>query len=385
MAPTSAEKGVPVEKQSLDSIVCPNHYKYLFSYDERGNNILILDYQWNKKTNSWVEINKVEYLYDDAGNMTTEIIYGWANASQTWEVERQSEYDYDSVGNKIADAFVYWVKVFGEYRGEANNYIYDANNRLTTKTEYRKEGTDWIEQERTEYTYGADGRLTTELVVSKGDKESGKTEYTYDDNALLTKEISYAWDGDKWEGDKKDEYAYDDKGNKIKHITYFFWDDVWSESYDRQYTYDDDGNMTGTSGGDSDGRYAVTYDNKGHITESMEYYYDGSQKTIYTYNDNGDPTERVQSYFDEEENEDLSEKIEYTFNPSYSKADLITYNSYNYTNMLTTQTYYDHPKTDWTPNAAYTCYWSAKTIYISETKNPEPAKETYYKVGLIRK
>ena len=71
-------------KQSLDSIVSERS-KYIYSYDDNGNNTLNAGYNWNDTNNSWVGDYKQEYAYDKNSNQTLHIYYYWDNTNNNLE------------------------------------------------------------------------------------------------------------------------------------------------------------------------------------------------------------------------------------------------------------------------------------------------------------
>jgi hypothetical protein len=99
-------------------------------------------------------------------------------------------------------------------------------------------------------------------------------------------------------------------------------------------------------------------------------YYDGSDITEFTYDNNGNRTKVTSHYKDDDSNDkDWNEKFEFSYNLSHSKADLIAFDDYKDTNMLTEIKYHDYDRSEkkWKVNVVYTCYWSEKTTTVSET------------------
>ena len=86
-------------KQSLDSIVSEQS-KYIYSYDNKGNNTLNVGYYWSDTRNSWVGDYKYEYAYDNSGNEIMQILYGWDNATNNWRIGSKFESTYDNNDNK---------------------------------------------------------------------------------------------------------------------------------------------------------------------------------------------------------------------------------------------------------------------------------------------
>ena len=136
-----------------------------YGFDAKGRQILTSTYDWNTTTNDWRGISKSEYVYNAADKMESNISYAWIDNA--------------------------WLP------DQAYMYQYDASNRVTEYTEYKRDA------------------VTNLLVPQK------KLVQEWDNNSKKTLEINYTTfaNGD-WTAGTKREYGYDEKGNKTKDIYY---------------------------------------------------------------------------------------------------------------------------------------------------------------------
>ena len=140
------------KKQCLDSIVKPVSEKYLFSYDNKGNNILGISYHYNLQNKTWNGYQKREYTYDEKGNKTLAIIGSGNTWSKSWKVE----------------------------------YAYNANRNLTSEIQYYRNDI-WVESSKYEYTYNL-SYSKTDLIFPPD----------YPMNTMRTEKNTYSWSGTDW-------------------------------------------------------------------------------------------------------------------------------------------------------------------------------------------
>jgi len=355
------------DRQALDSIVCPEQYKIVFSYDDYGNILSAIEHDWNLVTKVWRETKKYEATYNDNGNRTEAVFYDWDNATKDWTDKKVYIAGYDSDGNPT-QIFEY-SRWYDNYTGHGFAYVYDDNGKITEiiKYDWDRRINDWKEVDRQEYTYDNIEEAENE------DETDNKIEYTYNDKKVLIKKIEYR------SGGEKIETLYNDKGDQIRYASSYFDEDEnkWVEWWKSECKYDDNGGRV-ESGGYSDGYFKRVYDNKGNLIENMEDGGGATLKSEYAYDDGGNIIRETEYEYDYDWDTGKGEwnvrwKNEYTFNCSYPQADLIVYANYGYDNMLTENIYcYDWSETDWAKNAVYTYHWSTKKIDTAAVEKPIP-------------
>ena len=326
-------------KQGLDSVVSQNN-KDIFSYDSRGNDILIIGYAWDNATNDWSKSYKFESAYDNNNNQIMIIDYYWDN---DWIKSTKVEYTYDNNDNLTMEIVYHWeynaVNDWGKYYKD--EYTYDNNDNRTMFMHYNWENTDWKKSYKEEYTYDNNDNQTMYIRhlwdnAASDWIKSYKLESTYDNNDNRTMSISYTWSFSDWRKSGKSEYTYDNNDNRTMYI-FYTWDyDVsdWKK-YDKE-----------------------------------EYTYDNNNQTMYIkYNwDNAAGDWKK------------SNKSEYTYDLSYSREELIvSCNSiYDYNSMLTEETRHNWNGTNWVINNNYVYYWSSREITgISEIVTGKTTVEVY--------
>jgi len=308
-----------VIKQGLDSIVIAQSKKEVFSYDSKGNIILHVQYNWNKKNNDWIGDYKQEYTYNHNHNLINIQSY-WNDDANDWARRRKFESMYD--GNGKAMNIFYW------WDNDTNDWIISTKYESTYERQiiycWGDEVNDWIEYEKIEYTYDNDSNLTMEIFYENNNVaiKDFKNEYMYDNNGNKTVFINYRWNNDTndWIKYSKTEYTYDSNDNQIIY-TYYEWNDTnndWEVGHKFESIYDNNGNKT------------------------MRFYHDWFYSTY--------------------------SKTEYVFDLSFSKTDLIIPKTINYVgkDMLTKEISYKWSETDWEQSYIITYYWSAKEITVEE-------------------
>ncbi len=234
---------------------------------------------------------------------------------------------------------------------DKSEYTYDANGNLTVRIySYWNSGTSqWVNSDLEEYTYDANGNPTVRIYSGWNSEtsqwvNSDKYEYTYDANGNPTVEIYSLWNSEtsQWENSDKYEDTYDANGNPTVRI-YSYWNSEtsqWENSDKYENTYDANGNTTvriyslwnsETSQWENSDKFEYTYDANGNPTVEIYSYWnsetsqwENSSKSEYTYDANGNPTVEIYSLWNSETSQwENSDKSEYTYDLSYGLNDLI--------------------------------------------------------------
>ena len=260
-------------------------YKRDAVFDANGNQTLVIDYQWNTDTQSFLPSGKYEYTRDANANLTLGIIfYTWNTNTQTFIPDNKYEYTYDTNGNRTLFIDYSWntdtQSFVPNYKYE---YTYDVNRNQTLLLSYswNTDTQSFVPYYKSEYTYDANGNQTLKIYYTwNTDTQSfvpdRKDESTYDANGNRTLAIYYYWNTttQSFVPDRKDEHTFDANGNPILYIVYFW--DTTTQSFiprgKRESTYDANGNSTLTLS------YSWNTD-----TQSFVPYY----KYEYTYDANG--------------------------------------------------------------------------------------------------
>ncbi len=198
-------------------------YYYVYDYDEKGNKILSIQYDFQGNEKSW---EKTDWQYDADGNEL-----GYVSYSRSGEELYRREFTYDDNGNEVKDI----CYKSGEFRF-CYTYEYDANGNKTKTTEFDSAGNieEWNETE-----YDNQGNAIKELYYEGEEVLDywNSNEYDENGNKILEKVFSP-------EGELKYSYeqSYDVHGNQISWINREGDGTVSASSID-EYDYDENGNM----------------------------------------------------------------------------------------------------------------------------------------------
>ena len=246
-----------VKYEKAEVVGSNENYTYDIKYDKYGN---MTSYVINRETEeeTYTATYVYEYEYDGSGNIVSEkgdtteeyIIAGESTKfDQTylreyryneqgilvWENDDGVVIEYDDYGNMINNDG--W-EIINEYddsgrltrtraktSGSYTLYWYDiAGKLLKTKT---YDDNDHL-LGYTKYEYDTDGFLAKETSVY----EEEKTEYEYDKQGKITLEVYYNEDGSL---DSREEYKYDEFGNEILY-TRFEADGSIAEKSETKYS-----------------------------------------------------------------------------------------------------------------------------------------------------
>jgi hypothetical protein len=308
-------------------------------YNSKGCKIKEIAYL--EKENVREEYSKTEYLYDTNENLTKKINYNiniWVCLEKYPVIERKKkdctwykrEYVYNMNGNLIKEIRYHEKKNTWKnyYKSE---YIYNPNENLIKKICYNSEKNPCEHTSISEYVYDTNGNPIKTICYSRKRntwKSSCKIEY--DRNADTTKEITYHWEKNSWKGEQKKEYIYNNAGKEVMRIRWYHINNAWQMLFKDENRYDSNGNKT--------------------------------MQASYHYNpDNLDGEEKTDS------------KVEYIYDLSYSKENLIIPHSYNHllidnNNMLIEVKSYYHYFSDMDGTFMEDLYRTEKYYYSPQTK-----------------
>ncbi len=253
----------------------------LTEYDSNGNVLKRISYDGSGQASK-----RSENTYDEKENHSTHVeyiyqVYDEAKGGLVYNEEGildfRDETEYNAAGSRVkttrygADEEIFYVM----------EWEYDSSDRLLAETTtYTQDGTE----EKTEYTYDANGNCTS-IKYSYG----WMSEYEYDANGNQIKATDYDESG---AGRVQFEAEYDANGNEIMRKAYNYDFDGNISVSEFTSSYDDSGNLlerknTGELLGDSWNKYE--YDAKGNMTKMTKLDQEGNvlRESSYEYNDEG--------------------------------------------------------------------------------------------------
>lgn len=359
--------------QKLDSLIASDtgdyKYKEAYTYDEKGN-VVVISYAYiDSADGQWLNSGKKEIEYDSKNYVIKETCrVGVSNSKY--------EYIYDLTGNLTKYIYSY-MESGGWLNYQKIEYIYDERSNLIIETQFEWQMWQemWKRIWKYELTYN-DSDLLTESSSYKWQEGSeiwkifGRNKYTYDDNLHKTEKLRILWSDDVnyWINYEKNTYSYDTSGNQRQEIR-TKWDTTinqWVNVNKYKYLYDDQNRMI-----ENINYMWRTYLDDWSVLSRFQYIYDAE----------GNRTKRIESDLDVNANEWINIlKFEYSYNNDFSKTDLILpYYDYAdmdtlFTHMLTELEYFNWNQSlnRWESQAYTAYYYSDITFFgIEDNYNSE--------------
>lgn len=211
------------------------------NYEYDSNNKLTAETRlnWDSNTNTWKISEKTTYTYNSSDKVTEEFGQVWNNANNTYENGFKTTNTYTAGKITEISSFV-WENAnwFLEFKFE---FTYNTNN-LPISSIFTSFSNGFM-QERSTVTYNDNNTIQSSLSEVKDGAEwvnERRTQYTYNANDKLIAEKSEEWNavGNVWidNGDKI-EYQWDQFGNQTQEVEYYTLTGLQSR-YKNVYTYD---------------------------------------------------------------------------------------------------------------------------------------------------
>jgi hypothetical protein len=237
---------------STDSLPILKSY---YGYDESGNNISSLSYDWNETEGVWEYSTRWEYAYDENSNQVLSVTYKWDEITSDWLGKGKTEHAYDEQGNHTRYIRYIWNTDSADWirseKSELLNSEYDSivlsGYSIWDTTNY-----SWCELARRTTYYTLDG-LATLAIDSVREIETDTWSlyatqvYGYSQEGLLLSDERYTWtnDGADSSGVIRWDYEYDDAGRQTL-MTMYDWaaeQNAWVPEQHDLYSYDAEGNL----------------------------------------------------------------------------------------------------------------------------------------------
>lgn len=187
-----------------------NSGKTANTYDANNKLIQCIDQSWDEVNLVWMDENKTVFSYNLAGNLTLKTGNSWNSTNSTWKQIWTESYTYNGNNQLIADTTSSGSgSSLFKYRFD---YTYDVNNNLVSKIRYNWNNVN----------------LVWEIY--------SKSEFVFDSNKL-TSAIYYFWNGSEWVNDDKSNFIYDINGNLIEEISQSWNGSSWGLRDKTEYTY----------------------------------------------------------------------------------------------------------------------------------------------------
>jgi hypothetical protein len=221
-------------EQEWDGATWENDDRYTLSYNSGKISELVIE-DWDMGTMSWENDEKTVHSY--SGNDRTQLVEkNWNTVTLAWDDDYRQLYTYD---NGL------WTVMIGQY--------------------WNEDSSKWLNDNRVVITYDSDGkleRLTNQTWDEPNSqwKNAYRRNYAYDASGNLTTLITQDWDSgtQSWDNGNRATYTYSSQGNGTRtRMTVEDWD-------------------SGIPGWEYTFRYAIDYDEYGHITQIVTEDWDGA-------------------------------------------------------------------------------------------------------------
>lgn len=238
---------------------------------------------WSGRENKWKEFLKKETSYSTSDLKNEEITKAWSTEKKTWENRMKNSYSYDSLNQLSQLVTAYWnpdslawkdsIRYSYDFDSDGNWVMYlretwianpdfwrkdyrflfsyeDGNKTRLLRQNYRTDLQNWVNSNKTVYTYDLQNRLTAETGdvwdadSTKWDPNS-RIKFLYNDTGYLADKIYKAWKAEAWSHYARYNYSWDEQGNNTN-IVYSVWssvDSIWDKNAAYQYDYDADGDL----------------------------------------------------------------------------------------------------------------------------------------------
>ena len=222
------------------------NYKEEYDYDLNRNVISEAKYNRNSEAEEWVGRDKWEYAYDSNGNMTFTGDYIWDNEAKKWVSNWKYEYTCDTNKNITLDSsYVWWVEISKWVLRYKTEYSYNAKEEVTLRCRYEwdQENSKWDYYYKDECYYDAQGNMTSEVDFNWNEDAGDwffwyKYTSSFDTYGNIISDTGYKWNiGKGWVESFNEEYTYDANGNMTSSFNKDWDEGVLGEQSKDKITY----------------------------------------------------------------------------------------------------------------------------------------------------
>ncbi|HLO92056.1 MAG: T9SS type A sorting domain-containing protein [Chloroflexota bacterium] len=203
----------------------------------------IYNFIWNETTQAWDLTGKTSDMSYNEYRLTSEIEYD--RTGSDWQRAMFHTYTYNAQGKLVTELMMSYADSVWE-----NNYMvnqtWDAAGNMTQQDILLWNGLSWMEQQRFVMTYDASNNMLTWLLQTNNGSwvNYNKKTFTYTSNRL-TEEITERWQDPSWVNFTRKQYAYEN--NQLSAMVEQSWsNNAWANDVRSAYSYDNSGNLVTT-------------------------------------------------------------------------------------------------------------------------------------------
>ena len=174
----AADSLILSEKFTWQGSTKVGNYRYEKNYDALGNEILNASYtSWNKNAGTWIGNRKLERIYEN-GHESSLTIYTWGTTD--WVPENRFNYTYDAAGNEIVQMVeTYTNGTWVNSKKYEKEYIGETQVKDNTFTWLNNQ---WVFTLRNEFYYDADDQMKLRSQIT-GSWDTNCELIVYTDNS----------------------------------------------------------------------------------------------------------------------------------------------------------------------------------------------------------
>lgn len=203
-------------KARLDSTIKFSQFeKVEYFYDNSGNNSSSVTYQWSTITKKFEESLKTEFSYNQTGHCILNQQTKWDNISSQWLPDNKTELSYDEKDQLLLSNYYHWDKLLNNWvLTVKTDYVnsYDSIGKLNSvDCTVDSKTLNKITNSKYFYTYHTNGTLVSVLRSDMGSVSltpAEKDEYTYDSEGNLTTRTNYRYHNRVWHLIGTDDFTF---------------------------------------------------------------------------------------------------------------------------------------------------------------------------------
>lgn len=214
---------------NLESNYWENYSQDLFTYNIDGMLDSRVDQDWNQYANDWINNQKRLWTYNPNGTTEYYINMVWNNDNNEWVNETKILFSYDEYENNIQ-------KLEQGWDGETNswgdiylkwNYTYDLNNNMleSLKQSHDIQNDEYINETKLTYKYDTFGNQTlflNQFWDSQTNQWINAYKHTYEYNTFGNQTLSlfqtWSIENNAWNNDYQYLYSYNEQGLRVLYV-----------------------------------------------------------------------------------------------------------------------------------------------------------------------
>jgi hypothetical protein len=223
-------------------------YEYKFNPD--GSMAEYLYLQWDEDSADWENDAKDVYYYTSSGNQAGYVSYNWDRNSEQWNPDDSIYNDYNVEGliseyqgfERKSDQWI--IRYYSSYSYEAHGWLNESVHRMWYEDDQEwKNNTKWV------YSYNGQGELLSKTrydqeVYEGAWVEESRLEMIYDSEGKLSTTNSSLWETDQWVLYRTDTMTYNPSNMLVEDRGYYLDEGNMRPNFIYEYSYDENENLT---------------------------------------------------------------------------------------------------------------------------------------------